>query len=182
MPLLISCTQSSCVNPHLNFPLYADINVLQERPDDRPSDDAPLTVPYEEADHMMVHHFFTSHADAVGRDLLRFRGILQSRRSPEMIPKANTTWKEICSVIVDLGPVARYPSLIKMSGPEHPRYGEFVLRNAARDTQSVESLFYELSEERTDTTATFIFHLNRVDVELVEPNVLSIHILQVNIL
>lgn len=85
----------------------------------------------------------------------------------------------MCSIIVDLGPVTKYPSLTTISGPEHPRYGEFVLRNAARDTRSVEDLFYELTEERSDTTATFMFHINRVDVELVDPNVLSIHILQV---
>lgn len=136
---------------------------------------------YQETDHMMAHRFFSYHADTIGQNLFRFKGILSSRRKAGAPMEAKNRWDDMCSIIVDLGPVAKYPSLTKISGPEHPRYGEFVLRNAARDTCSVEGLFYELTEERSETTATFMFHINRVDVELVEPNVLSIHILQVRL-
>ena len=128
---------------------------------------------------MMAHQFFSSHADAVGRELFRFRGIFASRRNPETVSQAKVAWDDICSILVDLGPVAKYPSLTKFSGLEHPRYNEFVLRNAARDPKSVEPLFYELLRERDESTSTFIFHINQVDVEIIEPHVLSVHILQV---
>jgi hypothetical protein len=128
---------------------------------------------------MMAHQFFSSHADAVGRELFRFRGIFSLRRNADTAAQAKIAWDDICSILVDLGPVAKYPSLTKISGLEHPRYNEFVVRNAASDTHAVEHLFYELPGEHDETTTTFIFHINQVDVEVVEPIVLSVHILQV---
>ena len=127
----------------------------------------------------MAHQFFSSHADAVGLELFRLRGIFLPRKSNETAARAKVAWDDICSILVDLGPVTKYPSLTKASGLEHPRYNEFVLRNAARDVKTVVHLFYELPTERDESTSTFIFHINQVDVELIEPSVLSIHILQV---
>jgi len=96
--------------------------------------------------------------------------------------QAKVAWDDICSTLVDLGPVAKYPSLTKFSGPEHPRYNEFVLCNAVRDPKTVEHLFYELLRERDESTSTFIFHINQVDVKIIEPHILSVHILQVTYL
>jgi len=68
---------------------------------------------------MLAHQFF-SHAGAMGRELFRFRGIFASRRNAETVSQAKIAWDDIRSILVDLGPVAKYPSLTKFSGLKHP--------------------------------------------------------------
>ncbi|KAF8300138.1 hypothetical protein DL93DRAFT_2173457 [Clavulina sp. PMI_390] len=153
------------------------MNTVARPSPNSPAPDAPLSTPYEEADHIICHQFFASHADAVGQTVLRFRGIFASRRSRRAMDIAKASWDELCSVLVDLGPLPKYPTVTKKSGFEHPRFAEFLMRNANRDITSVENLFVLVPEETNDNEATFLFRLNQVDAEVLEPHALWYHIL-----
>lgn len=141
--------------------------------------DSIINVPYSEVDHMVAHQFFSAHTDEIGRDLLRSRGA-SSRRGRVAPSQAKPAWDELCSVLVDLGPLPKYPSLVPLAGMDHSGYVQFYLHNASRDTRKVKHLFHKVDPVPGSTFFTYLFHLNQVDVEVMDHVVLLVHILSVS--
>lgn len=136
-----------------------------------------LTASYEEADHLMAHRFISYNTAEIGSGIYRFRPDLGSR---QFMQKAKVVWDEVCSILVDLGPVARYPILATTSGNDHLKFREFMIRYGMVQTHDVEHLFEAIPGDDPQRNVTFIFHLSRIDREVLNPVQLCAHILLVS--
>jgi len=95
---------------------------------------------YDEADSIVLHHFFNQSADKVGKELLGF-----SRQSPDAESSAQSgkrTWDNLCSTLVEMGQPITIPPPLPLSSNEHPAYLEFMRRNDHRNIDSMRDLFY----------------------------------------
>lgn len=90
----------------------------------------------DETDVIVLHRFFHTHADKIGKELLSMR-----KSSSEKAAIGKRAWDELCALLVDLGPPLEAPKLTSLKSKEHQEYMRLMQRNADRDTSPVSHLF-----------------------------------------
>ena len=101
------------------------------------------SITYDDTDTIVLHRFFSKHADKVGKELLSFM-----KPSAEGDPSAingKRAWDALCSALVDLGQPIEVPRLSAMSSSEHREYLDLVARYDRADVTAVRDIFVETS-------------------------------------
>jgi hypothetical protein len=113
------------------------------------------SITYDDTDTIVLHRFFSKHADKVGKELLSFM-----KPSAEGDPSAingKRAWDALCSALVDLGQPIEVPRLSAMSSPEHREYLDLVARYDRADVTAVRDIFVETSVGKVITIVLFCF-------------------------
>jgi neurofibromin 1 len=150
-------------------------------------------ITYDDTDTIVLHRFFSKHADKVGKELLSFM-----KPSAEGDPSAingKRSWDALCSALVDLGQPIEVPRLSVLSSSEHREYLDLVSRYDRADVTVVRDIFVEagagkvipLSGVRStlldcfqDEQARFVFFVSKLDVETLDIELLLYHIFKVS--
>jgi hypothetical protein len=149
-------------------------------------------VTYDDTDTIVLHRFFSKHADKVGKELLSFM-----KPSSEGDPSAingKRAWDTLCSALVDLGQPIEVPRLSVLSSSGHREYLDLVSRYDRTDVTAVRDIFVEagagkvvtfprvhstLSDYFQDEQARFVFFVSKLDVETLDIELLLYHIFRV---
>jgi hypothetical protein len=152
------------------------------------------SVTYDDTDTIVLHRFFSKHADKVGKELLSFM-----KPSAEGDPSAingKRAWDALCSALVDLGQPIEVPRLSAMSSSDHREYLDLVARYDRNDVTAVRDIFVEAGVGKViitiafvsslslstlqDEPARFVFFVSKLDVETLDIELLLYHIFKVS--
>jgi hypothetical protein len=98
-------------------------------------------VTYDDTDTIVLHRFFSKHADKVGKELLSF--MKPSAEGDPSTINGKRAWDALCSALVDLGQPIEVPRLSAMSSLEHREYLDLVARYDRADVTAVRDIFVE---------------------------------------
>jgi hypothetical protein len=98
-------------------------------------------VTYDDTDTIVLHRFFSKHADKVGKELLSF--MKPSAEGDPSTINGKRAWDVLCSALVDLGQPIEVPRLSAMSSSEHREYLDLVARYDRADVTAVRDIFVE---------------------------------------
>jgi hypothetical protein len=148
-------------------------------------------VTYDDTDTIVLHRFFSKHADKVGKELLSFM-----KPSAEGDPiNGKRAWDALCSALVDLGQPIEVPRLSVLSSSAHREYLDLVSRYDRADVTVVRDIFVEagagkvvafprmrstLLDYLQDEQARFVFFVSKLDVETLDIELLLYHIFRVS--
>jgi hypothetical protein len=99
------------------------------------------TVTYDDTDTIVLHRFFSKHADKVGKELLSF--MKPSTEGDPSTINGKRSWDVLCSALVDLGQPIEVPRLSAMSSLDHREYLDLVARYDRADVTAVRDIFVE---------------------------------------
>ena len=99
------------------------------------------SVTYDDTDTIVLHRFFSKHADKVGKELLSF--MKPSAEGDPSTINGKRSWDTLCSALVDLGQPIEVPRLSAMSSLEHREYLDLVARYDRADVTAVRDIFVE---------------------------------------
>ncbi|OBZ70421.1 Neurofibromin [Grifola frondosa] len=145
------------------------------------SDEEPdewLDRTYDDTDTIVLHRFFEKHADKIGKELLSSSKIAPEKVTPEAEAAAaqgKRAWDALCSTLVELGQPLESPIVTTLSSREHQEFLDLMARCDRRDTGSVQELFTEAAIP-TDGLAVFILSVSKVDVEVLDVELLLYYI------
>ncbi|KAJ7055100.1 hypothetical protein C8F01DRAFT_470816 [Mycena amicta] len=126
----------------------------------------------DDTDIIVLHRYFHKHADKIGKELLSLS------KPSELDPTAMSgkhAWDELCGLLVELGTPLDIPKLSSASSTEHRDYLDLMARHAHRSTDSVKNIFLE-TDAPLDKPAVFLFCLSKIDVEVLDIELLMYHI------
>ncbi|KAF7302288.1 Ras-GAP domain-containing protein [Mycena indigotica] len=126
----------------------------------------------DDTDIIVLHRYFHKHADKIGKELLSLS------KPSDVDPTAMSgkhAWDELCGLLVELGTPLDIPKLSLASSIEHRDYLDLMARHAHRSTDSVRSIFVE-TDSPLDKPAVFLFNLAKIDVEVLDIELLMYHI------
>lgn len=98
-------------------------------------------ITYDDTDTIVLHRFFSKHADKVGKELLSFMKP-SAEGDPSMI-NGKRSWDALCSALVDLGQPIEVPRLSAMSSLDHREYLDLMARYDRADVTAVRDIFVE---------------------------------------
>ncbi|KAI0291754.1 hypothetical protein BC826DRAFT_969907 [Russula brevipes] len=172
--------QMSILNPFLQtkimdvFKFLSELSRYNPSPNDEEKDSHEWKgVTYDDTDTIVLHRFFSKHADKVGKELLSFM-----KPSTEGDPSAvngKRAWDALCSALVDLGQPIEVPRLSALSSSEHREYLDLVARYDRADISAVRDIFVEAGAGK-DEPARFVFFVSKLDVETLDIELLLYHI------
>jgi hypothetical protein len=131
---------SNCVRHFINFHTVVQ-RYSPSQSDEEKDPHEWKSVTYDDTDTIVLHRFFSKHADKVGKELLSFM-----KPSAEGDPSAingKRAWDALCSALVDLGQPIEVPRLSAMSSAEHREYLDLVARYDRADVTAVRDIFVE---------------------------------------
>ncbi|KAF8506037.1 hypothetical protein F5888DRAFT_1937943 [Russula emetica] len=131
------------------------------------------SVTYDDTDTIVLHRFFSKHADKVGKELLSF--MKPSAEGDPSTINGKRAWDVLCSALVDLGQPIEVPRLSAMSSLEHREYLDLVARYDRADVTAVRDIFVEAGAGK-DEPARFVFFVSKLDVETLDIELLLYHI------
>jgi hypothetical protein len=100
-------------------------------------------VTYDDTDTIVLHRFFSKHADKVGKELLSL--MKPSAEGDPSTINGKRAWDALCSALVDLGQPIEVPRLSAMSSLDHREYLDLVSRYDRADVAAVRDIFVETS-------------------------------------
>ena len=101
------------------------------------------SITYDDTDTIVLHRFFSKHADKVGKELLSF--MKPSAEGDISAINGKRAWDALCNALVDLGQPIEVPRLSAMSSSEHWEYLDLVARYDRADVTAVRDIFVEAS-------------------------------------
>jgi hypothetical protein len=107
------------------------------------------SVTYDDTDTIVLHRFFSKHADKVGKELLSF--MKPSAEGDASTINGKRAWDALCSALVDLGQPIEVPRLSAMSSLEHREYLDLVARYDRADVTAVRDIFVETGAGKVRT-------------------------------
>ncbi|KAI0306901.1 hypothetical protein B0F90DRAFT_1915023 [Multifurca ochricompacta] len=130
-------------------------------------------VTYDDTDTIVLHRFFSKHADKVGKELLSF--LKPSIEGDASAINGKRAWDALCSALVDLGQPIEVPRLSILSSLEHREYLDLMARYDRADVTAVRDIFVEAGAGKDDQ-ARFVFFVSKLDVETLDIELLLYHI------
>lgn len=106
-------------------------------------------ITYDDTDTIVLHRFFSKHADKVGKELLSF--MKPSAEGDASTINGKRAWDALCSALVDLGQPIEVPRLSAMSSLEHREYLDLVARYDRADVTAVRDIFVETGTRNVRT-------------------------------
>ncbi|KIJ57137.1 hypothetical protein M422DRAFT_219023 [Sphaerobolus stellatus SS14] len=136
---------------------------LLKRSPDEPTEnpDENLGNTYDEADAIILYHFFQRHSAKIGQALLASGDSKQ-------------VWEDICTFLVDTRPSMEFAVLSNNTMASHQLFRQFMLKHNHRNVESVSHLFVQAMER----SPTFVFSLCKVNVDTVDFDLLMYHALK----
>jgi neurofibromin 1 len=98
-------------------------------------------ITYDDTDTIVLHRFFSKHADKVGKELLSF--MKPSAEGDLSMINGKRSWDALCSALVDLGQPIEVPRLSAMSSLDHREYLDLMARYDRADVTAVRDIFVE---------------------------------------
>ncbi|EMD40361.1 hypothetical protein CERSUDRAFT_148314 [Gelatoporia subvermispora B] len=139
-----------------------------------------LDTSYDDTDTIVLHRFFHRHADKIGKELLSPPKLPSEKLTQEAeacITSGKRAWEALCTVLVDMGQPLESPKVSTATSAEHQDYLELMSRYKNKDTTSVQDLFVEVRlPEDEDDASVFILFANKVDVEILDIELLLYYI------
>ena len=151
------------------------------------------SITYDDTDAIVIHRFFSKHADKVGKELLSF--LKPSAEGDASAINGKRAWDALCSALVDLGQPIEVPRLPVSSSAEHREYLNLVAQYDRADVTAVRDIFVEASSGKVvafyvtrdhlleyfqDEQARFVFFVSMLDVETLDTELLLYHIFKVS--
>ncbi|KAG9015978.1 Ras GTPase activating protein ira2 [Tulasnella sp. 427] len=136
-----------------------------------------LGMAYDETDHMILHRFFRSNADKVGKELLSYPTYPPSRESEQTAANGKQTWDVLCATLVEIGEPLEIPKPIPLNAAQHGRFRDFMQRNGQRNMDGVKEIFL-CPASPVDRSLAFILSLHKLNVETVDLELLAAYILK----
>ncbi|KAH9030143.1 hypothetical protein EDB85DRAFT_1456161 [Lactarius pseudohatsudake] len=170
----------SILNPFLESKIMEVLKFLSElsrynpSPNDEEKDSHEWkSITYDDTDTIVLHRFFSKHADKVGKELLSF--LKPSTEGDASAINGKRAWDALCSALVDLGQPIEVPRLSSLSSAAHREYLDLVARYDRTDVVAVRDIFVEASTGK-DEQARFVFFVSKLDVETLDIELLLYHI------
>ncbi|PCH40763.1 hypothetical protein WOLCODRAFT_88808 [Wolfiporia cocos MD-104 SS10] len=152
----------------------------QAGPEEEPEEWVDIT--HDDTDTIVLHRFFEKHADKVGKELLS----LSKPPAEKLTAQAEAStangkriWDALCGALVELGQPLEGPRLPAVSSQEHREYLDLMARHKYRDTSPVQSLFVDAPTISTEDRAIFVLSASRVDVEVLDIELLLYYIFKI---
>jgi hypothetical protein len=151
------------------------------------------SITYDDTDTIVLHRFFSKHADKVGKELLSF--LKPTIEGDASAINGKRAWDALCSALVDLGQPIEVPRLSVSSSAVHREYLDLVARYDRADVTAVRDIFVEASAGKVvaffitrdhvlecfqDEQARFVFFVSMLDVETLDIELLLYHIFKVS--
>ncbi|KAI0265102.1 hypothetical protein BC834DRAFT_880157 [Gloeopeniophorella convolvens] len=130
-------------------------------------------VTYDDTDTIVLHRFFSKHADKVGKELLSF--LKPSAEGDASAINGKRAWDALCSALVDLGQPIEIPRLATLSSSEHREYLDLMSRYDRADVTTVREIFVEAAVSKGER-ARYVFFVSKLDVETLDIELLLYHI------
>ncbi len=111
------------------------------------------SITYDDTDTIVLHRFFSKHADKVGKELLSF--LKPSTEGDASAINGKRAWDALCSALVDLGQPIEVPRLSVSSSTEHREYLDLVARYDRADVTAVRDILVEASAGKVVTIFWF---------------------------
>ncbi|THH13571.1 hypothetical protein EW146_g6666 [Bondarzewia mesenterica] len=127
----------------------------------------------DDTDGIVLHRFFQTHADVVGRELLTTSKL--SGDGDASVINGKRAWDALCAILVDLGQAIEIPRLSSMPSSEHREFIDLMSRNNNRDTSTVRDIFVETFTEKVKLFSVFVFFIPKIDVETLDIELLLYH-------
>ncbi|KAG8696350.1 Ras GTPase activating protein ira2 [Ceratobasidium sp. 394] len=139
-----------------------------------------LGTTYDEVDQTVLHRYFSSHVDKIGKDLLT-TGKPSSHANDTVAGKRQ--WDQLVNVLVELGQPVEVPILSRSTSEDHSVYKTFMRSQAHRTPDaSIREMFIEApgarsgssmsNEHRTSSGSeesnVYIFRISQLNIETVE--------------
>lgn len=170
----------SILNPFLESKIMEVLKFLSElsrynpSPNDEERDSHEWkSITYDDTDTIVLHRFFSKHADKVGKELLSF--LKPTIEGDASAINGKRAWDALCSALVDLGQPIEVPRLSVSSSSEHREYLDLIARYDRADVTAVRDIFVEASAGK-DEQARFVFFVSMLDVETLDIELLLYHI------
>jgi hypothetical protein len=103
-------------------------------------DDQKLNSGCDDTDSLVLHRFFQTHADKIGKELLSQEHPTTQGRSG--FASGKEAWEALCAKLVDMGSALEAPVLSRGDSSRHTPYQQFMHRNRDRDTDILNEVFY----------------------------------------
>ncbi|KAF7293793.1 Ras-GAP domain-containing protein [Mycena chlorophos] len=126
----------------------------------------------DDTDIIVLHRYFHKHEDKIGKELLSLS------KPSELDPSAMSgkhAWDELCGLLVELGTPLDIPKLSSAPAGEHRDYVDLMARYAHRSTEAVRGIFVE-TDSPMNKPVVFLFCLSKIDVEVLDIELLMYHI------
>lgn len=130
-----------------------------------------LGTSYDDSDNLVLHRFFESHADKIGKELLTFTADPEN----ETTIAGKKAWRELCALLVEIGPPIDLPKLSNSASYEHAEYLDLLDRHRSRNTEAVHGIFFETTTPR-DPVAIFVLSMRKINIEVLDIDLLMYHI------
>ncbi|KAF8270977.1 hypothetical protein EI94DRAFT_1797570 [Lactarius quietus] len=170
----------SILNPFLESKIMEVLTFLSQlsrynpSPNDEERDSHEWkSITYDDTDTIVLHRFFSKHADKVGKELLSF--LKPTTEGDASAINGKRAWDALCSALVDLGQPIEVPRLSVSSSAEHREYLDLVARYDRADVTAVRDIFVEACAGK-DEQARFVFFVSMLDVETLDIELLLYHI------
>ncbi|KAG8981934.1 Ras GTPase activating protein ira2 [Tulasnella sp. 425] len=136
-----------------------------------------LGMAYDETDHMILHRFFRTNADKVGKELLSYPGHPSSREAEPASASGKQTWDVLCATLVEIGEPLEIPRPTPLGAAQHMRFRDFIQRNGQRNMDGVKDIFLSPAGP-LDRSPAFILSLHKLNIETVDLELLAAFILK----
>ncbi|KIO22012.1 hypothetical protein M407DRAFT_28426 [Tulasnella calospora MUT 4182] len=131
-----------------------------------------LGMAYDETDHMILHRFFRTNADKVGKELLSYPNHPSSRESEQASASGKQTWDVLCATLVEIGEPLEIPRPTPLNATQHMRFRDFIQRNGQRNMDGVKDIFLSPAGP-LDRSPAFILSLHKLNIETVDLELLA---------
>ncbi|CCM02314.1 uncharacterized protein FIBRA_04405 [Fibroporia radiculosa] len=149
-------------------------------PEDEPEE--WLNTTYDDTDTIVLHRFFEKYADKIGKELLTVSKPPVEKLTPQAeahVANGKRVWDALCASLVELGQPLEAARITTASSQEHREYLDLMERFKHRDTTPVQGLFVEALCPTPQERAIFVLSVSRVDVEVLDIELLLYYMFKV---
>ena len=124
--------------------------------------DQKLCPDYDETDSLVLHRFFQTHSEKIGKELLGLKRPAVDDRS--RFTSGKDAWDAVCAKLVELGAALETPILNNQSSSRHGPYQQFMHRNRDHSTDTLNEVFsaHHTAEVRLISTCIVVLVLTPV--------------------
>ena len=142
---------------------------------------------------MVLHQFFETHLDTIGKDLISYNGTAARENLLSVRQFGKDKWDELCTILADLGSPEPRPTDLTLLYDNDDALVSVLRRNQSKNTVSVANIFYAVADDEVSIfhrhkslmlmpvqdMAVFVFETQLLDTSLISLHLLAIHILRV---
>jgi hypothetical protein len=105
-----------------------------------------LGTSFDESDILVLHRFFESHIDKIGKEVLS-----ESKIVDGITTEGGLLWTDLCEALVELSQPGDVPKPSAFTSSEHEAYLDLMDRFANRSTEPIREVFLEVITDKVST-------------------------------